>query len=293
MFSGDAGPIPVVPENDSLTDGRWHILVVDEDGVKVKPVKTSRLPAGPGADRLLPDRRSGPSGDRGLRGVLGGRLFGAVSVSVGGPAHARHVGIGSRLSHWRGRTGICGLHRAIRGLFALDAEHGKIELKATLVLPGPGARAHSGRRPIRGYDVSRRGHLGVALLGHGCRNRAIAWKTIVAAPWPTPLAVAAGSPDLVMFGCDGTATCESRPSRSRPGDLSCGIDPAARAISRSRPGSGYDSRLTASRLRDRRRMFERRRSGSRSTTRCGTTWACRQTVRRPDRLWEWRFDTRA
>ena len=29
------------------------------------------------------------------------------------------------------------------------------------------------------------------------------WKTIVAAPWPTPLAAASGSGDLVMLGRDG------------------------------------------------------------------------------------------
>ena len=33
------GRFLVVPENDSLADSRWHILVVDEDGVKVKPVQ--------------------------------------------------------------------------------------------------------------------------------------------------------------------------------------------------------------------------------------------------------------
>ena len=44
---------------------------------------------------------------------------------------------------------------------------------------------------------------GVALWGMDAETGAIAWKTIVAAPWPTPLAASAGSNDLVMLGRDG------------------------------------------------------------------------------------------
>ena len=33
------GRFLVIPENDSLTDSRWHVLVVDDDGVKVKQLQ--------------------------------------------------------------------------------------------------------------------------------------------------------------------------------------------------------------------------------------------------------------
>ena len=44
---------------------------------------------------------------------------------------------------------------------------------------------------------------GVALYGIEIESGVIAWKTIVAAPWSTPLATVAGSDDLVMLGRGG------------------------------------------------------------------------------------------
>ncbi len=67
---------------------------------------------------------------------------------------------------------------------------------------------------------------GVALWGMDAETGAIAWKTIVAAPWPTPLAASTGSSDLVVLGRDGREVRITPEQIARGGFIVAG-DPAA------------------------------------------------------------------
>ena len=71
------------------------------------------------------------------------------------------------------------------GRFELDAERGRIETKVSLAQPGTALAPiqSSGRHVVMTFDDEDTG--GVALWGIDAETGAIAWKTIVAAPWPT------------------------------------------------------------------------------------------------------------
>jgi outer membrane protein assembly factor BamB len=197
------GRFLVVPANDALADGRWHILVVDEDGVKVKPVQEVEAsgwtwcgPATSGSTVWAAGDRGGYEafsvGDYSEKSPFRSVARLTADVSASGPAYA--------LARSDRDLWVASGHS---GLFALDAEHGKIEAKAPLAPPGPALAPIQavGRFVIMTFQDQETS--GVALWGMDAETGATAWKTVVAAPWPTPLAVAPGSADLVMLGRDG------------------------------------------------------------------------------------------
>ena len=110
------GRFLVVPENDSLADGRWHILVVDEDGVKVKPVQEVEVSGWTWSRPATSGSIVWATGDQGgYEAFSVGDYAEQVAVSIGGPARRPTRRRRARLSRWRGRTGICGSRRGIRG----------------------------------------------------------------------------------------------------------------------------------------------------------------------------------
>ncbi len=92
------GRFLVIPENVTLTDSRWHVLLLGDDGLNVRPCPESQ---GIGMDLVDTDeRRFGRLGNRRqgrVRGVCRGRLFDQCSVSKYRAAHGRFVGDGPRV----------------------------------------------------------------------------------------------------------------------------------------------------------------------------------------------------
>jgi outer membrane protein assembly factor BamB len=197
------GRFLVVPENDTLTDSRWHILVVDADGVKVKPVPGVQVSGWTWSKPATSGSVIWATGDKG----------GYEAFSVGDYASKAPFRTVARLTADTGASGPAyALARSDRelwlasghsGRFLLDAEHGKIEAKAPLAQPGPAMAPiqMAGRLVVMTFQDEETS--GVALWGVDSETGVIAWKTIVAAPWSTPLAASAGSDDLVMLGSDG------------------------------------------------------------------------------------------
>ena len=84
------GRFLVVPENDSLYNSRFHVLVLDQDGAKVRPVQdvdvsgwTWQTPASSRPDRLGAGRQGG------IRSLQRGRLHEQDAVSLAGQADCR------------------------------------------------------------------------------------------------------------------------------------------------------------------------------------------------------------
>ena len=132
------GRFLVIAENDSLADSRWHILVVDEDGVKVKPVQevevsgwTWQTPATSGPI-VWGDRRQG-----GLRGVLGGRLREQGAVSLGGPAHGRRHVVGAGLRAGAVGSGAVGRVGTFRAFCARRRARSRSSPRRRSRSPGP------------------------------------------------------------------------------------------------------------------------------------------------------------
>ncbi len=143
------GRFLVVPENDTLADSRWHILVIDDDGVKVKPVQEVEVSGWTWSAPAASGSTVWAIGDKGgYEAFSVGDYAEQGALSVGGPADAPTHRRRGRLLRWRDRTETCGSRRDIRGCSSSIAEHGKIELKVPLAPPGPAlAPVQSGGPP--------------------------------------------------------------------------------------------------------------------------------------------------
>ncbi len=164
------GRFLVVPENDSLTDGRWHILVVDEDGVKVKPVQEVEASGWTWCGPATSGSTVWAAGDRGgYEAFSVGDYSEQVAVSVGGPTHARHGGVGSCLRAGTvgpGFVGRVGTYGSVRARRRARQDRRQGPFGAT----GAGAGPHPGGGSPRCHDFSRPGDLGRRALGHGFRD---------------------------------------------------------------------------------------------------------------------------
>jgi outer membrane protein assembly factor BamB len=197
------GRFLIVAENDSLNESRWHILVLDEDGVKLRQVQdvpvagwTWQTPA-----------NSGPivwgTGDKG----------GYEAFSVGEPdSKAPFKSVAKLTSDSKATGPAYALARSDRelwvasghsGRFELDLERGSIEPKAPLAQPGPALAAIQtvGNLLVLTFQDQETG--GVALWGVQAETGATAWQTVVGAPWLAPLAPVKGSSALTLLARDG------------------------------------------------------------------------------------------
>jgi hypothetical protein len=211
------GRFLVVAQNDSLSDSRLHVLSLGEDGVKVLPLQavdvagwTWNTPA-----------NSGPilwgTGDKGGYEAFGvgdydsktpfrsvARL--ASDTASSGPAFAlarsdRELWVSS------GHT----------GRFELDQQRGSIEPKSPLAQPGPALAPiqTAGNVIVMTFQDQATG--GVALWGIEPESGGMKWKTVLGAPWPTPLGPAIGSSGLTLFSRDGRQVVLSDEQLARGG----------------------------------------------------------------------------
>ncbi len=197
------GRFLVVAENDSLSESRLHILVLDEEGVKVKPVQdipvagwTWQTPA-----------NSGPivwaTGDKG----------GYEAFSVGNYDSKTPFRSVARLTADSKSTGPAfALARSDRelwvasghaGRYELDVERGSIDPRTPLLQPGPALAPIQtvGNLVVLTFQDQDTG--GVALWGIEPETGAVVWKTTVGASWLTSLAPVAGSSALAAVARDG------------------------------------------------------------------------------------------
>ncbi|MHB1559027.1 MAG: outer membrane protein assembly factor BamB family protein [Isosphaeraceae bacterium] len=217
------GRLLVVPQNDSMADGRWQILLIDEEGTKVKPVQEIKIA---GWTWQTP-AQSGPfvwaTGDRmGFEAFAVGEEtsknpFRSVAKltpdqKASGPSYA--IGRSER-ELWA----ACG-HS---GKYKLDPEHGTIEYSPPLQAPGPasGLFQKAGKYLIATFldrDLE-----GTALWAIDPDTASVAWKTVVGAPWHTKLGRLGTPPAFSMLTRDGREVTISDDQAARGGFAVGGI----------------------------------------------------------------------
>jgi outer membrane protein assembly factor BamB len=192
----------IVPENDTLTDSRWHILVLDEDGSKSRQVQEVKVagwnwqtPAGSGQTVWA-------TGDRaGFEAFAVGEYTNKTpfrSVAKLSPdAHA--TGPAFALARSEREMWAAAGHS---GKFLLDPEHGSIQV-TPLGVPGPAKAPIQAAGNVIVATFQDRDLGGTALLGLDPESGVVAWKTVVGSAWPTELVVSADGGGLSTLGRDG------------------------------------------------------------------------------------------
>lgn len=179
------GRFLIVPENDRIADGRWRVLVLDEDGAKPKAVQSIDV-AGWTWD-VPPTSTSSiwAVGDRG-----GMQVFAAGDYSSANPLRpiaslapdSESSGPAFGLSPTEREIWIAG-GRSAR--YDLDGEAGKLASRFQFGSIGvaAGPVQLSGRRIVLS---NRSADGGVALRGIDPAGGKVEWETVVGAGWPTP-----------------------------------------------------------------------------------------------------------
>jgi outer membrane protein assembly factor BamB len=197
------GQYLVIPQNDSLSDSHWQVLVLDDDGARVRPVQELKVAGW----TWQPPAVSGPIvwaiGDK-----TGFEAFTVGDQADKSPFHsvarltadARALGPAFAVARSERELWAASGHP---GRFVLDAERGSIEPKVTLPVPGPALAPIQAAGNVLVGTFEDRQSGGVALLGLEPEAGTILWKTIVGGSWPTPLEASADSHGLASLGRDG------------------------------------------------------------------------------------------
>jgi outer membrane protein assembly factor BamB len=189
------GRFLIVVENDRPADGRWRVLVLDDDGSKVRPVQEIDVPGWTWASPAASGSVVWATGDRG--GVEAFALGDYASKSplrslarLKPDADASGPAFGTALSErelW--------LAAGRSGRYELDPERGEIALRSPAGQRGPalGPVQVAGRHVVLTLQDPETG--GTALWGLDPVSGAAAWQTVLGAPWPT----------VLVPGSEGTA----------------------------------------------------------------------------------------
>jgi outer membrane protein assembly factor BamB len=192
----------IIPENDSLTDSRWRVLVIDEEGSKVKPVQDVKIAGWTWQTPTASGQFVWAFGDLGAFEAFALGEYGSKSpfrsvakmtpdAKVTGPAFA--------LARSERELWSASGHS---GRYLLDPEHGVIQM-SPFAVPGP-AKAPiqtAGKVLVASFQDRELG--GTALLGIDSESTAVLWKTVVGSAWSTALAPSGMSGGLSTLGPDG------------------------------------------------------------------------------------------
>ena len=211
------GRFLVIPQNDTLSDSIWQVLVMDSDGGKVRPVQelkvagwTWQTPAESGQIVWATGDKSGYEafavGDYSSKIPFRSVAKLTADAVASGPAYA--------LARSEREMWAASGHP---GKYVLDPEHGAIRPAAPLPLPGPAVAPiqFAANVIVATFQDSVSG--GVALWGLDSETAAVVWKTVVGAPWPSPLARSADSMRLTTLGRDGREVVISAEQMRRGG----------------------------------------------------------------------------
>jgi hypothetical protein len=227
----------IIPENDSLAESRFRILVLDQDGSRLRPVQevpvsgwTWQTPASFGSIVWATGDKGGYQafavGDYASKNPIRSIARMTADATATGPAYA--------LARSERELWVASGHP---GQIALDPERESITPKSTFVQPGPALQPMQEVGNIIVATFRDRATGGVAILGLDAESGALAWQTIVGAPWPTPPVVSNDSSALLTIGRDGRELAISTEQIERggfavvalpkPGDFSL---PAGRSL---------------------------------------------------------------
>jgi outer membrane protein assembly factor BamB len=197
------GRFLIVVENDSPTDSRFRVMVLDDEGAKVRSVQEIEVPGWTWASPAAAGSVVWATGDKG--GVDAYALGDYASKSPLRPlarlkpdAAASGPSFGLALSErelW--------LAGGRSGRYELDPERGEIALRSPAGQRGPALAPVQlgGRRVVLTFQDPETG--GTSLWGLDPVSGATAWQTVLGAPWPTGLSPMRGGETLRTVGQTG------------------------------------------------------------------------------------------
>jgi outer membrane protein assembly factor BamB len=181
------GRFLIVVENDRPKDSRWRVLLVDEEGVKIKPVQQIDVSGWTWATPTASGSTVWATGDRGgleafalgdYASTIPLRSLGRIDPdpTVSGPSFGLAT---SERELW--------LSAGRSARYTLDPERGQIAAHSSLAFPGPALAPVqlAGRRVIMTCQDSETG--AVALLGLDPSSGTLIWQTELGAAWPREL----------------------------------------------------------------------------------------------------------
>ena len=187
------GRFLIVVENDRPSDSRWRVLVLEEEGGKVRPLQQVDVPGWTWGTPASAGSLIWATGDKG--GIEAYALGDYASKTplhslarLDPDAAASGPAFGLALSE---RELWLGAGRS--GRYELDPERGQITRRTSLSQPGPAVAPlqATGRRVVLTFQNPETG--GTALFGLDTASGSVAWQTVLGAAWPTPLALAPGA----------------------------------------------------------------------------------------------------
>ena len=191
------GRFLIVPENDRIADGRWRVLVLDEDGAKPKAVQSIDVAGWTWDTPPTSTSSIWAIGDRG-----GMQVFAASDYASANPLRPL-AGLAPDSEPSGPAFGLAPTEREIwiaggrSARYDLDAEAGKLASRFQFgsigVAAGPVQLA--GRRVVLSNNFPGGG---VALRGIDPAGGKVEWETVVGAAWPTP-PVRSADGDAIAF----------------------------------------------------------------------------------------------
>jgi outer membrane protein assembly factor BamB len=197
------GRFLIIPENHSPGDGRWRVLVLDEDGSKARPVQqvnvpgwTWSTPAASGSVLWATGDKGGVEafalGDYASKSPL--RLLARLDpdASASGPAFGMAL---SERELW-----VAAGHS---GKFELDPERGQIAVKSALAKAGPPLAPLQLYKQtiVATYQDPETG--GTSLYGLDTTSGSVNWQTVLGAAWPSALEPGRDGKALSCVGHNG------------------------------------------------------------------------------------------
>ncbi len=211
------GRFLIIPDNESLDDSRWHVLVLDQDGAKMRPTQSVAVsgwtwdtPASAGSIVWATGDKGGYEafavGDYASKAPFRSIARLTPDARASGPAYA--------LARSDRELWLAAGHT---GHFALDPERGTIDPRSPIAQPGPACAPiqAADRLVVLTFQDQETG--GVALWAFDNETGDIVWKTVLGAAWPTPLSSAVSKGNLALFGRDGREIVVTRDQLAKGG----------------------------------------------------------------------------
>ena len=207
----------IVPENHELTESRWRIFLIAEDGLKLTPIQQVPVLGWTWGTPATSGSVVWATGDRG----------GAVAYSVGAYTEKAPFRAIARMNPDASPSGPAySLARSERelwlasgrsGRYELDLEGSKIKASWTLASAGPAVFPPQIAGKLLVLSQQNVDGPGVGLWGIEPESGAIKWRTVLGAPWPSPPSAESSGEGLVALGIDGRAMKLSREQLSKGG----------------------------------------------------------------------------
>jgi outer membrane protein assembly factor BamB len=183
------GRFLIIPENDRPGDGRWRVLVLDEEGARVRPVQQVEIPGWTWATPPSSGSVIWAAGDKG----------GVEAYALGDYASKTPLRSLSKMSPDLAASGPAfGLAASDRelwlaagpgrsGRYELDPERGELALKSGIPQAGPALSSiqATSRYVVGTFQDPETG--GTSLYGIDRTTGAVAWQTVLGATWSSPL----------------------------------------------------------------------------------------------------------